>query len=298
MSYWRKKITATRQIWRETYRSWLSNNPFQTSAALSYYALFFLPALLILAIRMAGAFFRQSAVRSGIITELEKILGFDAASMIDVMLKQSINLDETPNAILIAVGTLFYGATGLFISMQKALNAIWGVRALKVYGLYKIARDRLFSIGLVFLTIFLFIASLICTTIINITAVWVEENFPHLTYHYISTLNHLVEIGIFSILFILLFKILPDVYIKWRHVWLGGIVTAFLFSIGKFALSYYFTHASPGSAYGAAQSIILVLLWLSYSCLMILFGAQFTKVITLRGEEKILPTEYAELIDQ
>ncbi|NIJ46363.1 membrane protein [Wenyingzhuangia heitensis] len=266
------------KIITETYKNWLKNDPFQLSAAVSYYALFSFPALLIIVIQTAGLFYDKTAIKNKILIEISSVLGRDSAESIQTIIKNAVIEDQTTLAFIVGISTLLYGATGLFIALQKALNTIWEVPITKTTGFFKMIKNRLFSLSLVLIIGFLLLISMVVTTIISGLSNWIEANFSDFILSAIHLINFILSLGIITVLFGLIFKILPDVKLKWKHVWLGAFVTSLLFDIGKFALGIYFGTLNPESTFGAAGSIVLILLWVSYSSLILFFGAEFTKV--------------------
>lgn len=281
----------------ETYKNWNRNNPFQMSAAVSYYALFSFPALLIISIHSVGMIYNKNEVKSKIIDEISGVLGHDSASLIETMLQNSFDYEQSKIAIIIGIATLIYGATGMFIALQKALNNIWNIKPLPSNSFYKLVKDRLFSLGLVLMIGFLLLTSLILTTLITILTDWIQSHFSNLILIVFQLINFLIPLGLITVLFAFIFKILPDVIIAWKDVWLGAFVTSLLFSVGKYALGIYFGTTNPGSTFGAAGSVILILLWVSYSCLILFLGAEFTKVYANKYGRGLTPNSYAKIDD-
>ena len=289
------KIKEFPGILVKTYKRWMANEPFQLSAAVSYYALFSFPALLIIVIQTVGIFYDKNMVKGKIIDEIGMVLGKDSAETIENLIKNALIEDQNTFALIVGLGTLLYGATGMFVSLQKALNTIWEVEPDPKAGILKLLKDRLFSLSLILVIGFLLLISLVITALISAIEGWIDANFPDIMLGIIHLINFVISLAIITILFGMIFKILPDVTIKWKHVWLGAFVTSLLFSIGKFGLGIYFGAASPESAFGAAGSIVLILLWVSYSSLILFFGAEFTKVFTDKANEKVVPLAHAKL---
>ncbi|MDO3694983.1 YihY/virulence factor BrkB family protein [Wenyingzhuangia sp. chi5] len=281
----------------ETYKNWNKNSPFQMSAAVSYYALFSFPALLIISIHSVGLIYDKNEVKNKIIHEISSVLGNDSANLIETMLQNSFDDQQSKIALIIGVATLIYGATGMFIALQKALNNIWKVAPLPNNSFYKIVKDRLFSLGVVLIIGFLLLISLVLTTLITILTDWIQSHFSNFILYLFQIINFIIPLGLITVLFAFIFKILPDVIISWKDVWLGAFVTSLLFSIGKFALGIYFGTTNPGSTFGAAGSVILILLWVSYSCLILFLGAEFTKVYASKYGKGLHPNHYAKHVN-
>lgn len=292
-----EKLKRTISIIKETFSKWIESDPFQLSAAVSYYALFSFPALIIIVIQTAGIFYSQSEVRDKIMKEITSILGKDSATTIEEIIQNAVNQDQSFIAIIVGVATLLYGATGMFVALQKSLNAIWGVKPKPKNEYLKMLRDRIFSLGLILVIGFLLLISLILTAVITALVGWIEYYLPDFMVEVIQLVNFFISLGLITVLFALIFKYLPDVKIRWDSVWIGAFVTSVLFVIGKSALGIYFGQMDPGSSFGAAGSVILILLWVSYSSLILFFGATFTKVYASHYGLGIKPSSYAERIE-
>ncbi|AXT57189.1 YihY/virulence factor BrkB family protein [Aquimarina sp. AD1] len=288
------KIKSFFKILVTTYKNWSSNEPFQMSASVSYYALFSFPALLIIIIQTTGIFYKKNEIKGKIIREISEVLGQDVANTIEGMLKNAIDQEQSTLVIIIGIVTLLYGATGMFIALQKSLNIIWKVKPKPKNEIFKMIKDRIFSLGLILVIGFLLLTSLVLTAFITATTDWIGQHFPNFVIYVIQIINFILSLILITILFAMIFKILPDVKIKWKDVWLGAFVTTILFSIGKSALGIYFGTVNPQSTFGAAGSVILILLWVSYSSLILFFGAEFTKVLASKYGSGIHPASYAE----
>lgn len=288
------KIKSFFKILVTTYKNWSSNEPFQMSASVSYYALFSFPALLIIIIQTTGIFYEKNEIKGKIIREISEVLGQDVANTIEGMLKNAIDQEQSTLVIIIGIVTLLYGATGMFIALQKSLNIIWKVKPKPKNEIFKMIKDRIFSLGLILVIGFLLLTSLVLTAFITATTDWIGQHFPNFVIYVIQIINFILSLILTTVLFAMIFKILPDVKIKWKDVWLGAFVTTILFSIGKSALGIYFGTVNPQSTFGAAGSVILILLWVSYSSLILFFGAEFTKVLASKYGSGIHPASYAE----
>jgi membrane protein len=196
-------------------------------------------------------------------------------------------------ATIIGLITVLLGATGVFVELQKALNVIWEVKAKPRRAVFTVIRTRLFSFGLILSVGFLLLISLTITTVIAVMGDWVMNHWTNIILIIFYVLNFIISFGVVMLLFALLFKILPDVKIKWKHLWWGSILTAFLFILGKTAIGFYLSKTNPGSAYGAAGSIVLILLWVSYSSMILFYGAEFTRAYADYFTGKISATDVA-----
>jgi membrane protein len=205
-------------------------------------------------------------------------MGNDTADQVQEMMKKASGSTHSIWARMIGIITILVGATGVFVQLQKSFNIIWEVKARpSKSGIWTLLKARLFSFGLVLTIAFLLLVSLVITAILAAISKWMEAYWPAYVMFLFQIANCLISLSIISVLFALMFKILPDAKIKWRYVWVGAFLTGLLFEIGKFGLGLYFGKAEPGSRYGTAGSVILILLWVSYSSMIVFYGAEFTK---------------------
>ena len=294
----RLKLKDIPALLKATFKDWMDDEPFDLSAIVAYYSIFSLPALLIIIVTIAGIAFGQEEVQKQLSGQIGSMIGEDTAKDVQAMIASSQKQDNKGIAMIVGIATLLFGATGVFMALQKSLNRIWEVKAdPKKSGIKTLIKARALSFGVILAIGFLLLISLALTTGLTALSDWVETRMPDYFLYVFYVINFLLTIVIISLLFALLFKFLPDVKIEWRSVWTGAIITAFLFAIGKFALAFYFGKAEPGSTYGAAGSVILILLWVSYSCLIMFFGAEFTQVYATRYGHSIEPNDNAIKID-
>jgi membrane protein len=193
----------------------------------------------------------------------------------------------------LSVATLLFGATGVFYQLQQILNKMWEVKPKPKQKFLRLIKDRVFSFGLILVIGFLMLVSLVLSAAVTSVSEWFSSNVSKQLVIIFSALDIILSVGVVTLLFASIYKFLPDVKIKWRDVWVGAFLTSILFVIAKFLLGLYFGHSNPGSTYGAAGSIILIMLWVSYAGLILLFGAEFTKTYADRYGEKLQPTENA-----
>ncbi|MGB6153795.1 MAG: YihY/virulence factor BrkB family protein [Pricia sp.] len=277
----------------DTYKGWMADEPFRLSAIVAYYAVLSLPALLVIILNAVGSIWGTEVVRGELTGEFTQALGADTAEAIIGMIEESSNEKRNLISTIIGVATLIYGATGVFYQLKISLNQIWDVEPNPSAPVKKIVIDRARSLAFILVIGFLLLISFILTAAIAVLSNFISANLPEVVFYLTYVIDSLVSIGIISVLFALMFKYLPDANIKWKTVWKGAILTAILFAVGKLLLSLYFSQMEPGSTYGAAGSIILILLWASYSCLILFFGAEFTKVYANRYGDGIKPSEIA-----
>lgn len=264
------------------------------SAALAYSTIFSLPPMLLLIIIFGGAFYGQDALQGKIFTELRDIVGANTALQIQDIIKGLQRQKLSTVATVISSIALIIGATGIFVEIQDSLNMIWGVRAKHKKGFVKLLINRALSFSMIIGLGFLLIVSLIINAIMLALSKFILERLPDLPINILSLISNLFIFFVLSFLFSVIFKMLPDVKIKWRQVWPGAFVTSALFLVGKFFIGLYISNATTVSLYGAAGSIIVLLLWIYFSAAILYFGAEFTRAYMEHSGEKIAPSSYAE----
>jgi membrane protein len=272
------KPKETAQLFKAAFKGWNEKDPFRESAVIAYYAIFSLPGLLVLVITIGGYFFGRDALSGHLHSQISGAMGNDTADQVQEMMNKASRSTTSTWATIIGIITILFGATGVFVQLQKSLNIIWEVKAQpSKSGIWTFLKARLFSFGLILSIAFLLLMSLVITSILAAMSKWMEAHWPKYIMFLFQTANFLISLSTISVLFAMMFKILPDAKIKWRYVWVGAFLTGLLFEIGKFGLGLYFGKAEPGSGYGAAGSVILILLWVSYSSMIVFYGAEFTK---------------------
>jgi membrane protein len=283
---------------KETYKGWNEDDPFALSATTAYYAIFSLPALLVIIITVAGWAFGQEAVQGQVASQISSFVGKDGAQAVQGMIKSSTEYGNSWWAVAIGVITLLFGATGVFYQLQQQLNRIWELKVEPKRAWVKLIKDRATSLGVILAIGFLLLISLMLTSLLSALSGWIERQLPDVFLTFFFIFDFLFSAAVISLLFTLMFKALPDAKIPFKAVWIGAALTTALFLIGKFAISFYFGKSNPASAYGAAGSIVLILLWVNYSSLILFFGAEFTKVYARHKGIKIVPHEQAILLDK
>ena len=261
---------------KTTVVKWWLMDPFRQSAIIAYYAIFSLPALLVIVITVAGLAFGADAASGKIFEQVKATMGSETADQIKEMLVKATHSKMTIWATVIGVITMLLGSIGVFVELQKTMNIIWEVEGTYRKGIWGFLRSRIFSFGLILAIAFLLIISLVISTVLAAVGGLLHTDSSKFFLAFFNLLNFIISLGVISLLFALMFKYLPDAKITWRHIWLGALLTGIFFTIGKTALAFYFGKAEPGSGYGAAGSIILILLWTSYSSMILFLGAEFT----------------------
>lgn len=281
------------KLFGETANGFIDDNALKLSAALSYYTIFSLPPLLIIIISLSGVFFGADAVSGQIFEQIKTVVGTSAALQIQETIK-NVKLSSS-NVFVTSLGVviLIIGASGVFVEIQDSLNYIWGLKAKPKRGLIKFLYNRLMSFAMIGSVGFLLLVSLIVNSVVDVLNERLALVFPHNTIILFYVINVLIVFIIISFLFSIIFKTLPDGKIALSDSLIGASFTAFFFMIGKFAIGAYLSRFNVASIYGAAGSIILILLWVYYSAIILYFGAEFTKVYACLHGHKIIPNEYS-----
>ncbi len=280
-------------IFRDTYNQWIEREPFRSAAVIAFYTIFSMPGLLVIIINLAGYFYGKDAVTRRISSEIEGMIGSNTAKDVEAIIANaSVHHDFTFSSV-VGIATLIFGATGVFYQLQQTLNQIWEVKAQPKRKILKMVLDRIFSFGLVLAVGFLLLVSLILSALLTLLSNWVAFYFSETFNIVFRILDLSLSLGVITFLFAAIFKFLPDAKIPWRDVWTGAFVTALLFVLAKFALGVYFAHSNPASAYGAAGTVILIMLWVSYAALILLFGAEFTRIYADHCGERVQPEDFA-----
>ncbi len=287
------KLTHIKNILLSTVKGFSTDNLMYHSAAIAFYTIFSLPAILILVISIAGFFFGDEAVSNEVVTQIDGLVGKDSAKDIQDIIKNSSQSASSTWAQIVGIGTLLFGATTVFISLQSALNAIWSVKAKPEKNILKFVVNRFLSLAMVVSIGFLLMVSLLLDAILALFMDYMLANFKDIMVYVAEIVNIVISIGVMTCMFGLIFKFLPDAEIKWKDVWIGALVTSLLFVVGKFLIGLYLGNSDLGSTYGAAGSVIILLVWVYYSTVILLFGAEFTQSYVQEYGKKIIPTEGA-----
>jgi len=292
--------------WNVTRRSvnlWLECNAFSYAGSLAFYTLFSLAPTVIIAVTMIGLIFGQDAAQGEIVAQLQDIMGTEAATAVEQAVRQSRIEESGILPTLLGVGTLLIGATTVFAQMQFSLNVIWGVTAKPSQNsILLFIKNRMLSLTVVLAIGFVLIVSLLFGVVLRAALTRAEDMVPAF-----GTLLGGMELGVMmaliAVLFATIFKVLPDVVLGWKDVLIGAVVTAVLFAIGRNAIATYLAYTATASTYGAAGSVVLILLWVYYSSLILLFGAAFTREYVAAQNRTVMPRNSAvfvkrELIDR
>lgn len=291
-------LKKTWKITVATFSGFIDDNGLKLSAALAYYTVFSLAPLLILIISLADLFFRKDVASNELYPQIAKYVGSQAALQIQAMLKSLQLSGKTGTAVVFGVATLLIGASSMFVEIQESLNIIWRVKAKPKKGWVKLLENRFLSFSLIISLGFLLLVSLVINIIVNALGERITHFIPAVTEPLLKGINLGITLIVISALFAIIFKFLPDVKIKWRDVRSGAIFTALLFMLGQYVISLYIQYAAKSSTYGAAGSIIVILLWIYYTAAILYIGAEFTQVYAEALGSKIEPAEYAVSVKQ
>jgi membrane protein len=281
-----------------SFKAFIDDRALTMSAALAYYTVFAMAPLLIMLISLASLFYGEDAINKKLFQEINGLVGNQAALQIQDIIRKIRLENNSTFAVILGAITLFIGTTGVFVEMQDSINQIWRVKAKPKNSWKQMLINRALSFSMIISLGFLLIASLIVSGLILALSDQLKQYFPDLTILVISIFNGVLTFIIISALFAVIFKFLPDVEIGWNDVRIGAFFTATLFIIGRFLIGIYIEKVAPGSAYGAAGSIIVILVWVYYTSVILYFGAEFTQVYLEYYGRKIKPASYAVNIIQ
>jgi len=278
---------------KETFSEWSKDKASRLAAALSYYTLFSIAPLLVIAVAVAGFVFGRTAASGQLIAEARDLLGPQGAQAIQTLMENAGRTGAGVVATVVGVGTLLLGASGAFAQLQDALDTIWEVKPKAGRGWKGILRDRFLSFSLVLAIGFLLLVSLVVSAALAALGKFLAGALPFSS-ALMQGVNFAISFAATTFLFALIFKVLPDARIRWRDVWIGAAITALLFSVGRYLIGLYLGRSSVSSAYGAAGSLVALLVWVYYSAQILLLGAEFTQVYATRFGRGLAPKPNAE----
>jgi membrane protein len=292
-----------RSIWsitKQSFNDFIDNKIFKLSAALAFYTVFSLPAMLIIIISVSNVFYGREAVEGNLYHQISDFVGSNAALQVQEMIRAAALSHNGSFATIVGIITLLIGATSVFSEIQDSINHIWKIKTKpkKGMGILKILLNRLLSFSLVVSLGFLMLVSLFINGMMDAFINRLTKTFPEMTVFVVYTFNVILTFGITALLFALIFKVLPDARIKWKHVRAGAFTTAALFMGGKFLIGYYLGHSEVSSTYGTAGSVIVGLLWVYYSAMILYAGAVFTHVYAAHSGSRIYPNKYAVWVQE
>lgn len=287
------------QLWtvlKDTVSEWIDDNAARVAASLAFYTLLSLAPLVILTIALAGVVMGEDTARDRIIYEVGELVGPEGATTVNAVVASARQSNDGVLSTVIGLVVLFVGASGVFGELQYAMNTIWGVKPKKTSGVVLLVRARVFSFAMVVAVAFLLLVSLVISAVLSGVGRFMAGTLPGGAALW-QLVNVVTSIGVITLLFGLIFRVVPDVDVRWRDVWVGALTTAILFTIGKQLLGVYLGKSSVASAYGAAGSIVALVVWVYYSSQLVFFGAEFTQVYARAVGRTIRPSKHAEFID-
>jgi len=292
-------FTSMWSIIKQSFSDFIDRKVLKLSAALAFYTIFSLPAMLIIIISISDVFYGREAVEGTLYKQISGFVGTNAAMQIQQTIRSAALSHNSRLATIVGFITLLVGATSVFSEIQDSVNSIWKLKSKpKGKGILKIFVNRLLSFSLVVSLGFILLVSLMVNGLMDLLSHKLTMVFPELTVIMVYLFNLLLTFVITSFLFGMIFKILPDARILWKHVRMGAFTTAALFMVGKFLIGFYLGQSELSSTYGTAGSAIVLLLWVYYSAMILYFGAVFTHVYAAHTGSKIYPNNYAVWIQE
>jgi membrane protein len=288
-----KSLKTFWKLLKDAYANWNRNEPYARAATIAYYALFSLPSLIIIVVTVVGYFFGRKFVQGKITEEIGSFIGEDSAEAIENMVSNAALTEGSTLAIVFGIGVLLFGATGMFFQLKMAMNNIWNVAAKKA-NFVKLLLDRAISLGMILVIGLLMLVSLLISALLSIVKDQIHLYLPNITGFMVGAANFCISFLFITFLFAAIFKLLPDIHIKWRTTLYGAALTATFFIIGEFLIGFYFGQSNPASVYGGASSVVLILLWVYYTCLILFFGVEFTVQYALHKKERVEPNRFGE----
>lgn len=288
-----KYIRIMGSLLGEATRGWVAHRAQRLGASLAFYTTLALAPLSIIAIAVAGYFFGEEAARGGIVDQIELLVGKQGAIAIESLIEKASQPEQSRVATVVSIVLLLFGATGVFAELKDSLDTIWEVKRKPGLGLWLLVKTQLLAFAVVVGTGFLLLVSLLLTALLTAFTYWVSQWLP-LPVWFAYLLDLSISLLVITFLFALIFKLLPDVTVSWKDVWIGAVFTAVLFMIGKFLIGMYIGSAGIGSVYGAAGSLVVVLVWTYYSSQILFFGAELIRAYAKYFDPApIVPTELA-----
>ena len=296
MSTLKTKFNTFIKVLKNTINGFSEFKILKISASLAYITVFSLAPLLLVVLFIFDTFWGKEMIEDLIFDSAKAYVGVDTASQLKQMIQNLTLSNNTTFSAIIGIGSLVFGATSLFAEIQDSINTIWGVRPKKNSGIWQFIKNRLLSFGVIGSLGFIMLVALGFSTLLDSLQEYLTERYSDTIVYILYGVNILVTMLITSLLFAAIFVILPDAKIKWRQVRLASITTTILFLIGKFGISYYITSSNINTIYGAAGSIVILMLWVYYSSVILYLGATFAKFYAIEFSTAIKPSEYAEIV--
>lgn len=272
---------------KASYAEWKADHASRLAAALSYYTIFSLAPFLLIVLTLLGWIYQDERFSAMLLTQVVSLVGESGAEVFESLIAAADRPAESAWTAVIGGVTAVIGSTGIFVQLKDALNTAWGVTEQRFKGVWGALMERVISIMAILVIYFLLLVSLILSAALSLaTSVLSSPNAA--TAVLVQVLNQIITIGFITLLFALMYKFLPDTKIAWKDVWVGAFFTSLLFNLGKFLIGLYISHSHIGSSFGAAGSVLVILVWVYYSAQIVLFGAEFTQVFSNRLSSKMI----------
>ncbi|MEO8821283.1 MAG: YihY/virulence factor BrkB family protein [Ginsengibacter sp.] len=291
----KKKVTPKRiwEVLKSSFQGFSDHRITKMSSSLAYYTIFSLAPLMIIIISLSGLFLGKDAAEGKIYEQLSNFIGSDTASQLQTMIENASLSGKSEFAFIIGVITLIIGATTVFLQIQDTINFIWGIKPKPKTGWLNMLKNRFLSFSVIIGLGFLLLVSLTLSALIETFSSSLKAHFPGITVILIYVINTIITLVVTTLIFGAIYKVLPDAKIKWKDVLVGALITAILFMLAKFGISFYISKSNVGSTYGAAGSLIILLLWIYFSAMILYFGAELTKAYAIEFGSEIHPEDYA-----
>ncbi len=288
-----KFLRKSWDILKQAVLNFFQDDSFSYASSIAFYTIFSLPAILIISLSVGATVYERDIVQAELVSQVSRLIGEKSAVEVEKILLNAA-LDSTGTlAKIIGIATLIFSATTVFISLQTSLNKIWGIKPKPERGFVKYLIDRLISLSMVISIGFLLLVSLVFDTVLVMIQKKMAVLFDGWTLYFVTTMNIVLSLALITFIFAMLFKVLPDAKIKWKDVWVGSFITTAFFVLGKYLIGFYLGNSSVNSAYGAAGSLVIILIWVYYSTVIFLFGAELTSVYAEKTGSEIKPYHHA-----
>ena len=290
-------VKTSWDLTRQTFKEFIDDNPLDYAAIIAFYTIFSLPAVLIITIRIASAAFGQEAVRGEIVAQTSGIIGRGSAEQVQSIIENASQSEATTIGTIIGISVMIFSATTVFVALQDALNAMWEVEAKPQKAWLKVIINRVLSLALVVSMGFLLLVSLSVDVLLGLFNEYLQQIFSGVAVYLITAGNFVVSLCISIVIFAIIFRVLPDAKIRWRNTWVGATVTALLFTAGKFIINIFLQHDPMADTYGAAGALVMILVWVYYTSIIFLLGAEFTQVYSRHHDKGIRPADHAVKVE-
>jgi membrane protein len=289
------------RIWKvlkESFKGFSKDKVAKLSGSLAYSTVFSMGPMLVVLIALCGLFLEREAIEGKVYSTMQGFVGHDTAAQLQEMIRNAGNGQKSKTAAIIGVITLLIGATSVFAEIQDSVNTIWGLKPKPRRGWVLMLKNRFLSFSVIVSLGFILLVSLVLSTVIEGLSLRLQAFFPDVAVAFVYVFNLVITLSVSVFIFGVIFKVLPDAEIRWKHVFVGALVTAILFMLGKAAIGIYISSTKVGSTYGAAGSLVVLLVWVYYSSFILYFGAEFTRAFAVEFGAPIHPNSYAVTVEQ